>query len=52
MGVCVCMCLIALLKAKTFKAFYSLFGVWVKFSEKCDILFKIHCVSFTLIILQ
>ena len=49
-----CMCATALLKAKKVKAFaiffFSLFGVlfWVK----SDILFKITCVSFTLIILQ
>ena len=46
MGVCVSLCGIALLKAK------NLFEVWVKFGVKSDILFKITCVSFTLIILQ
>ena len=50
------MCGIALLKAKMFKAFSFhftvYFGVWVKFWVKSDILFKITCVSFTLIILQ
>ena len=53
-SVCVCMCRIALLKAKMFKAFSFHFivylDVWVKFWVKSDIFFKITCVSFTLII--
>ena len=32
--------------------FYSLFRVWVKIRVKSDILSKLLCVSFTLIILQ
>ena len=35
-----------------FIPFFSLFGVWVKISEKGDILFKITCVNFTSFILQ
>ena len=32
--------------------FFSLFKVWVKIGVKSDILSKLLCVSFTLIILQ
>ena len=32
--------------------FSSLLGVWIKIGVKCDIFFKITCVSFTYIILQ
>ena len=55
MGVCVYVCN-SPFKGKNvlsiFIPFFSLFGVWVKFWEKCHILFQIHCVSFTLVILQ
>ena len=56
MRVCVCMCGIALLKAKMFKAFAIYFSVYllvkVKIGVKCDIFFKITCVNFTYIVLQ
>ena len=51
MGVCVCMCGIALLKAKTFKAFAIYFLVYllgqVKIGLNYFIFFKITCVTFT-----